>query len=50
MTFGEWAQIVIVLAALHRASGAVIGLGLGVVFAGQRLRRRIAADMRGDDA
>jgi hypothetical protein len=41
VTFGEWAQIVIVLAALHRASGAVIGLGLGALIVLQRIRRRI---------
>lgn len=40
MTFGELAQIVVVMAALHRASGAVIGLGVAAVIGLQRLRRR----------
>ena len=41
MTLGEAAQMVVVLAALHRAPGAVIGLGIAGVYVLQRLRRRL---------
>jgi hypothetical protein len=41
MTFGELAQLIVALAAVHRASGAVIGLVAAAVIGAQRLRRRL---------
>lgn len=48
MTLAELAQLVVVMAAAHRASGAVIALAIVATIAVQRLSRRIASGWKGE--